>query len=120
LLTAGTHYDGNGVIPSGLALGKVTATGLYGPYDAAEDDGRQVLAGFLLEPLQLKSDFSGVTTAVLSGPLLVHGVIEPAFVPTAPTLNTAILTTGQFVFLNTNYIDPLADVKARLAALESA
>lgn len=31
LFTANTHYP-NGYLPSGLVLGRVTATGLYGPY----------------------------------------------------------------------------------------
>jgi hypothetical protein len=38
--TAGTHYP-NGYLPSGTAIAKVTATGLYGPYDATANDGRQ-------------------------------------------------------------------------------
>ncbi|MCT7361223.1 head decoration protein [Mycolicibacterium llatzerense] len=38
--TSGTHYP-NGYIPSGTVIGKVTATGLYGPYDAAASDGTQ-------------------------------------------------------------------------------
>jgi Bacteriophage lambda head decoration protein D len=44
--TAGTHYP-NGYFPSGLALGKITATGLYAPYVDANSDGTGVLAGFL-------------------------------------------------------------------------
>ncbi len=39
LFTAGTHYP-NGFIPSGVMLGKVTATGLLGPYSNAAVDGR--------------------------------------------------------------------------------
>jgi hypothetical protein len=42
----GTHYP-NGYIKSGEPLGKITATGLYGPYDNAAADGREVCAGFL-------------------------------------------------------------------------
>lgn len=38
----------NKLIPSGVALGKVTATGLYGPYAPAASDGRQTAAGLLL------------------------------------------------------------------------
>lgn len=44
--TAGVtaHYP-NGFIPSGCAVGLVTATGLYGPYDSTASDGRQVCKG---------------------------------------------------------------------------
>lgn len=42
--TPATHYP-NGFIPSGTVLGKITATGLYGPYDDAAVDGTQTLAG---------------------------------------------------------------------------
>jgi hypothetical protein len=45
--TAGTHYP-NGYFPSGLALGRITASGMYGPYVDAAVDGTGVLAGFLL------------------------------------------------------------------------
>jgi hypothetical protein len=50
--TAGTHYTAaaNGLpnrIFSGLPLGKVTASGLYAPYDSAASDGTQVFAGLL-------------------------------------------------------------------------
>jgi hypothetical protein len=34
--TAGTHFP-NGFIPSGCGLAKVTATGLYGPYDTTAE-----------------------------------------------------------------------------------
>lgn len=42
--TAGVHYP-NGFLPSGTVLGKVNATGLYGPYDDTASDGRQVADG---------------------------------------------------------------------------
>lgn len=104
LLTAGTHYDANGVIPSGLPLGKVTGQNAYGPYDSAATDGRQYLAGFLLDPEQLQADFGGVTTEVSQVALVVQGVIDPAYVPTAPTLNTQTPTTGQFAFFGIDYV----------------
>lgn len=42
--TQGTHFP-NGFIPSGVALGIVTATKLAGPYDNTASDGREVLYG---------------------------------------------------------------------------
>lgn len=44
--TAGTHYP-NGFLPSGMSLGKITATGLYGLYSNAALDGRQDGRGLL-------------------------------------------------------------------------
>lgn len=38
-----------GYLPSGILLGKITASGLYGPYQDAALDGRQTLAGHLFE-----------------------------------------------------------------------
>jgi len=105
LLTAGAHYDKNGVIPSGLALGKITGQNLYGPMDKNATDGRAVLAGFLLEPVQLQYDFSGVTSQKVHGALLVHGIVDPAFVPSGPTLNNKTKTTGLFVFVGVDYVD---------------
>ncbi|MFC9995743.1 head decoration protein [Nocardia sp. NPDC127526] len=36
-----------GYLPSGIVLGKITATGKYGPYDKSAADGRETPAGFL-------------------------------------------------------------------------
>jgi hypothetical protein len=41
---ANAHYP-NGFIPSGTAIGKVTSTGLFGPYDNGASDGRQTAYG---------------------------------------------------------------------------
>lgn len=71
--TSGTHYP-NGYFPGGLPLGRITATKLYGPYDNAASDGREVLAGFLLTPVKAGSP----TTVDVQGALLEHGrVVEP-------------------------------------------
>lgn len=52
--TAGTHYP-NGFVPSGTALGRITASGLLGPYDPAATDGRETAVGFLFASLPVKS-----------------------------------------------------------------
>src|SRR5687768_3542782 len=44
---AAGHLTVKGAIPSGVVLGKITATGKYGPYDTDGADGRQTAAGFL-------------------------------------------------------------------------
>ncbi|MCL2470656.1 MAG: head decoration protein [Propionibacteriaceae bacterium] len=102
-LTAGIHYNAQGIIPSGLPLGKITGTDEWGPYDPAATDGRAVLAGFLLDPEQLQADFSGMTTQIVHAAMLVLGVVEPRFVPTEPVLTTKTPTTGQFVFFGVDY-----------------
>ncbi|ANA86363.1 head decoration [Gordonia phage OneUp] len=60
----GTHYP-KGFVPSGIPLGKITATGLYGPYDNSATDGREVCAGFLWAHTDDVVDANGKTTAAL-------------------------------------------------------
>jgi hypothetical protein len=74
LFTPGTHYP-NGFIPSGIVLGKVTATGQYGPYDNTATDGRQTAAGFLFGSQTIDG-----ATVVASG-LVIHGFVNPAKLP---------------------------------------
>lgn len=76
--TAGTHYP-NGYFPSGLPLGKITASGLYGPYNNAATDGTDVLAGHLMTPVKAPS----VNTIDVGGVLLGHGVVVEANLPIA-------------------------------------
>lgn len=76
--TSGTHYP-NGYFPSGLALGKITATGKYGPYSNAASDGTEVLAGFLMTAV----DAPSVNTIDPQGALLWHGAVIEAKLPIA-------------------------------------
>jgi hypothetical protein len=75
--TAGTHYP-NGYIPSGIALGKVTATGLYGPYDGAASDGRETASGLLFSTLGVRT---GATK--IGGALVIHGFVKESKLPFA-------------------------------------
>lgn len=103
--TSGTHYDAtNKVLYSGIALAKITASGLYGPYDTTASDGRETaLDSFLLfpEPL-LRAD--GSTSTVAAVGVIRHGFIVPANLPIAAQRAggasdvTAATTTGEFVF----------------------
>lgn len=75
--TEATHYE-NGYFPSGLPLGKITASGKYGPYDNAALDGRETLAGFL------HSSVKAPTGDVDPGGALVDmGVIKESKLPIA-------------------------------------
>lgn len=77
--TKATHFP-NGYIPSGIMLGKVTATGLYGPYDNGANDGREVNRGALFSFLRAV-DATGTTLAKASGALFVHGAIKESKLP---------------------------------------
>lgn len=75
LFTAGIHYP-NGYIPSGIVLGKVTATGVYGPYDSAATDGRETAAGLLFGSLTVIPGIDRV-----GGAIVRHGFVNPAKLP---------------------------------------
>lgn len=76
--TAGTHYPA-GFFVSGLPLGKITATGKYGPYAGGASDGTETLVGFLLSPVKAPA----ATTTDVVGALLIHGIIVEAKLPVA-------------------------------------
>lgn len=76
--TLATHFP-DGYIVSGIALGKITATGKYGPYDDALSNGQNVLAGFLWTAVAIR------TTADKDpgGALLLHCFVVEAKLPLA-------------------------------------
>lgn len=75
--TEATHYP-DGYFPSGLPLGRITASGLYGPYDSEAVDGRATLAGFLLAPVDTPTGSGDVI-----GALLDHGRVKVNRLPVA-------------------------------------
>ncbi|MFE6474618.1 MULTISPECIES: head decoration protein [Streptomyces] len=86
---AGTNYTAaaNGlpnVIPSGTPLGKVTANGLYGPYDSAATDGTQTFAGLL----EFDTAFNTGSTKV-GAALRVVGDVDSSQLPVAFTVPAA-------------------------------
>ncbi|PBC38476.1 hypothetical protein CJ179_38380 [Rhodococcus sp. ACS1] len=78
---AGTHYPA-GYIKSGTVLGKVTATGLYGPYDNTASDGREVAVGFLWDSVTPTSDKE-------AAPIWLFGFIKESKLPAAHGLDSA-------------------------------
>lgn len=77
------HVTAKGAIPSGTVLGKITATGLYGPYDPAAGDGRETAAGFLFNTTKVGNG-SGVDLATAPDqgvPLYWHGIIKESKLP---------------------------------------
>jgi hypothetical protein len=80
--TAGTHYP-NGYIPSGTALAKITASGLWGPYDSAASDGRQTPAngaGLLFSSVAAVQP-NGGARAKVGGAIVVRGNVDPNRLP---------------------------------------
>ncbi|MER6131882.1 head decoration protein [Streptomyces sp. NPDC001815] len=81
--TSGTHYTPSTVtgqpyslFKSGVPVGKITASGLYGPFDKAATDGRQVLAGFVVAETLFAPTAPKVPIA-----MLWHGTVRAAKVP---------------------------------------
>ncbi|MFI1100273.1 head decoration protein [Streptomyces melanogenes] len=82
-LTAGTHYVVSATtdqpysrVLSGVPVGRVTASGLYGAFDPAATDGRQIFAGLVFA----EALFAPTATKIPAA-LLWHGVVVAAKVP---------------------------------------
>lgn len=75
LFAAKSYYTTNQLIPGGVALGKVTAGGatqdMYGPYDDAASDGRQVMVGHLFGTKSVTG--SGL---YIGAAILLHGMVR--------------------------------------------
>jgi hypothetical protein len=80
--TGATHYP-SGYFPSGLVLGKITASGLYGPYDDTAEDGTAVAVGFLFSAVKAPSS----TSVDVQGVLLWHGAVIKANLPIPAALD---------------------------------
>jgi hypothetical protein len=81
---AGTHYP-NGFLPSGMPLGKITASGKYGLYDNAAVDGRQTLVGHLL----VGQKVGATNTVPIVAPLFWHGGVIEAKLPAGGGVDSA-------------------------------
>ena len=79
--TEATHYP-DGFIPSGIVLGEITATGLFGPFDPNAEDGRDTAAGHLFNSIPVSA---GATN--LGAPLLDHGAVVESKLPAASGLD---------------------------------
>lgn len=87
LFTAATHYP-KGFVRSGIVLGKVTATGLYGPYSADAEDGREKAAYHLFGSLRFIAT-NGQLLKKVSGAGFVHGAVSEANLPPNHGLDAA-------------------------------
>lgn len=92
------HYTAaaNGIpnrLFSGLPLGKITASGLYGLYDSAAVDGRATLAGLL----DTETAFNTGSTKV-GAALRVHGDVDTDKLPIELTVPAAANRTDSILF----------------------
>ncbi|WP_072689284.1 K structural protein [Rhodococcus marinonascens] len=90
-LTSTTHYP-DGHLPSGVAVGKITATGLYGLCDKDAADGRQTLVGHTLTAQKI-----GDGNVVV--PILDHGRIVEANLPFAITAEAKTSAAGRLIYV---------------------
>ena len=79
----------NGFLPSGLVLGKITATGLYGPYTDAGAGGLDTAVGFLA--VTVAAPAGAPATADIAAALLWHGEVVSAMLPTGHGLTAAAI-----------------------------
>lgn len=66
-----------GIVKSGCVLGKITASGKYGPYEPAASDGREVAVGLLFNTF----DKTGKTQR--ADAVLIHGFVTSSKLPYA-------------------------------------
>ncbi|MFF7586732.1 head decoration protein [Kitasatospora purpeofusca] len=102
-LTPNIHYQAStnsqqpySRVLSGVPVGRITASGLYGAFDPTAADGRQVLAGVV----NAEALFAPTATRVPAS-LLWHGVVRAARVPGGidPTKVTPTSTGAQIRFV---------------------
>ena len=102
---AAWHISERGFLPSGTVLGKITASGLYGPYDNAALDGREVAAGLLFNSTRLGNpEGTDLATAGDQGaPLFWMGIVKISYLPAFAGGNTGELDAAAQVDLQ-NFI----------------
>jgi hypothetical protein len=87
----------SGMIPSGVVLGKISASGLYGPYDDALSTGVEVAKGFLFTDVDVRAHIAAagsttLTGLVAPGAMLITGIVVEANLPTNHGLDAAAKT----------------------------
>jgi len=78
--TAGTHYP-NGYLPSGTAVGIITASGKLGPYDPAASDGTETCVGLTLGDARILDPIGGTRAAVGVAYTRYNAVVSLARLP---------------------------------------
>lgn len=89
------------VIPSGVVLGKVTSSGLYGPYNNALTNGQEVAKGHLFTDVDVMElveiAHSTSLTGSVAAPMFIRGVVIESKLPTNHGLDSAGKTDLAFV-----------------------
>lgn len=78
--TPATHYP-NGYIPSGTVIGKVSATGLFGPYDPAASDGRQTAYGLTYGDVRAIRQDGSTASHVGTGAVVYDAAVSAGKLP---------------------------------------
>ena len=71
----------NGYIPSGTAIGQVTATKLFGPYNPGASDGTQNAYGFLFDDVQAIRFDGSTASTVPTGAVVNDAVVSLSKLP---------------------------------------
>lgn len=82
--TFAAAHIATGALPSGTVLGRITASGKYGPYDADAVNGLETAKGFLFNTTkigELGSDTDLSAAADVAVPMMVEGEIEEGSLP---------------------------------------
>lgn len=90
LFNQANHYP-NGYIRSGTVVAKVTATGLYGPYDASAEDGRATPAGHLYSSVSVRNRDGSLKAKAATG-LLIHGYVTESKLPANHGVTSTVKT----------------------------
>lgn len=99
LFDQATHYP-NGYVASGIVVGKVTATGLCGPYDEDATDGRQIAAGHLYHSVNV------VGETKVGNAIIVHGFVSESRLPAGHGLDNTAKGHLRQVGYETPYVAP--------------
>ena len=105
LATLTAFKKADGTLPSGIAVGEITATpGHYGLFDTAATDGRQILAGFINADVSITNAAGTVQPSGLAPfSLFNHGSIKRSVLPVVAqrtAITYTVASRGQFVFVD--------------------
>lgn len=104
LTSLASVINSDGKIPSGVGVGVITASGLYGLFDSTASDGREVLAGFTYTDVSAWNS-KGAVLASGKAPIsvLVHGHIKRSVLPVVAqrtSISHTTVSTGQFSYFD--------------------
>lgn len=108
-----TPFPGH-LVKSGTVLGKITASGKWGPYQSDASDGREIPIGFLFTTKDLTNDNQVAAGADASGALLTRGKIVAAKVPQGTGASST--TPGALDSVATTYPAALTTAQQRAVA----